>query len=133
MSAGPAPAIDPRLALRFRAAGESVHWQEIVSEQGHRHRLRIATLHEQPARIEERRTDSGREMVVDSGPVGALVLVLEVDRRGLPQALRAIPAGEIDGFPDGALKAIWAPTPMPPVPLGPVWKDIVDLARYALL
>ncbi|MGP8135534.1 MAG: hypothetical protein ACLQD8_05385, partial [Thermoplasmata archaeon] len=73
MSAGPAPAIDPRLALRFRAAGESVHWQEIVSEQGHRHRLRIATLHEQPARIEERRTDSGREMVVDSGPVGALV------------------------------------------------------------
>ena len=133
MNSNPALPIDPRLVPRFRAAGTAIHWQELPFEGGEGYRLRISTLHEQPARVEERRTVAGGEMIVDSSPVGALVLVLEVDRRGLPQALNAVPAGGIDGFPDGALKATWVPGPAPSIPLGPTWKDVLDLARYALL
>ena len=130
MSIGGPPVIDPRIIDRFRNAGRSIQWQSLVPNEGGSPRARIAPLHAQPARVEERETASGREMIVDSGPVGALVLVLEVDRRGLPHALDPVAAREIEGFPDGALRAVWEIGPVP-VP-GPVWKEVLDLARYAL-
>jgi len=130
MSDGSSPVIDPRIIDRFRNAGRSIQWQSAVPNEGANPRTRIATLHEQPARVVERETESGHEMIVDSGPVGALVLVLEVDRRGLPHAIAPVSAGRIEGFPDGALRAIWETGPLPAP--GTVWKDVLDLARYAL-
>ncbi len=130
MSIGSSPVIDPRIIDRFRTAGRSIQWQSVVPNEGGSSHARIATLHEQPARVEERETVSGREMIVDSGPVGALVLVLEVDRHGLPHALDPVAGGETEGFPEGALRAIWGTGPVPAP--GAVWKDVLNLARYAL-
>ncbi|MFZ0698932.1 MAG: hypothetical protein WAN74_01885 [Thermoplasmata archaeon] len=130
MSIGAPPVIDPRVIDRFRSAGRSIQWQAVDSSEGGNHRTRIATLYEQSARVEERATAASREMVVDSGPVGALVLVLEVDRQGLPHALDPVAGGQIEGFPDGALRAVWKTGPLPPP--GTTWKDVIDLARYAL-
>jgi hypothetical protein len=122
--------IDPRIVDRFRSAGRSIQWRSITSNEGADHRARIATLYEEPARIEERETAAGREMVVDSGPVGALVMVLEVDRQGLPHTLDPVEGGRIEGFPNGALRAVWTTGPVPAA--GATWKDVLDLARYAL-
>ena len=69
--------------------------------------------------------------VTDSGPVGALLLLLEIDHRGIPWSLRACPAGEKRGFPGGALEATWDSGRRKrdlELPLS----DLVGLARYAL-
>jgi hypothetical protein len=69
--------------------------------------------------------------MVDSGPLGALVLMLAVERRGIPSGLGAVHAGRDPAFPAGAIVAIWGDGPVPederPRP-----EDVVDLARYAL-
>lgn len=126
------PWIDPRAIDRFRVAGRSIRWQERSWESSDRHRVRIATLREESARVEEWGSVSGRELVVDSSPVGALILALEVDRDGPPAEIGPVDGGALPGFPDGALRAEWrtvaARSQTPP----PTWKEIVGLARYAL-
>lgn len=128
---GPAPpAVDPRVIDRFRRAGRSILWAPRESGPEASFRSRVATLHEESARVDERSAAGGREMLVDSSPVGALVLVLEADRHGLPQTLEPVAGGRVAGFPDGALRAVWksGPASTPET----AWKDVVDLARYAL-
>ena len=71
---------------------------------------------------------AGPAWPVDSGPVGALVLLLEADRRGRPRLLVAQNAGRDPGFPSGALVAARGPVPDPRSdgPVGMV--QLVELA-----
>lgn len=126
------PWIDPRAVERFRAAGHSIQWRETAPPTPTHLRVRIALLREEAARIEERSSDSGREVIVDSSPVGALVLVLEVDRDGPPTTLGSVEGGVIPGFPDGALRAEWRTEAVAATEPTAAWRDIVGLARYAL-
>jgi len=71
-------------------------------------------------------------IAVDSGPVGALALLLEADVRGVPHALGAANAGRDPAFPSGALVATWG-SKAPPADSRPTLRDLVELARYALV
>ncbi len=71
-------------------------------------------------------------LTVESGPVGALVLLLEVEARGAPARLVA-ESRTAPPFPMGALSAVWGRAGGPggdraSIPLS----DLVVLARYAL-
>lgn len=70
-------------------------------------------------------------MVVSSGPVGALVLIAECARRGMPTTLEARNGGELPDYPEGALEARWKGRITPARHALP-FADVVDLARYAL-
>jgi hypothetical protein len=92
---------------------------------------RIAHLHDEEARVEEVRRGRVRALTVTSGPVGALVLVGEIAREGVPSELRAYAAGERAGFPDGAIEARWEDDTGAPRLALPI-ADLVSLARFAL-
>jgi hypothetical protein len=124
---------DPGLLSRFRAAGEKVAWRNagppVLSTSPLR--ARIAHLHDEEARVEDMEKGRRYTMVTDSGPVGALLLVLEIDRRGIPAWLMTHSAGDLAAFPQGAIEAGWGARRSPigqnlPIP------DLVGLARYAL-
>lgn len=132
MSPGAPPRMDPRALDRFRAAEPSIQWTEIPSAASGSGRARVATLRDESARIEERRTDSTRELIAESSPVGALVLALEIDRSGPPHELAPVEGGRIPDFPQGALRAVWRSATDPRTDCVSAWKDVVDLARYAL-
>lgn len=70
-------------------------------------------------------------MSVTSGPVGALILLVELDRRGVANRLGSVNAGREAGFPDGAIVAAWGEE-TPTFDAQPKLRDLVDLARYAL-
>lgn len=132
----PLEGVDGGLLERFRSAGARIAWREVPTTVGRSRRpkgppprSRIAHLHDEEARVIE--SASGR--LVESGPVGALVLLLEIDRRGAPVCLRAHAAGEKPGFASGAIEARWdlgATTSAGGTDL--LLRDLVDLARYAL-
>ncbi len=84
--------------------------------------------------MEERTLADGLLLVADAGPVGALVLLLEIDRRGERPLLTPIPAGSDPDFPEGGISARWYTVP-PVSSLGsglPI-AELIALARYALL
>jgi hypothetical protein len=121
----PAAAPAAGLAGRFRAAGAKIRWREEDGGSG-----RIAHLHDEEARVEPRSSGAHRSVWADPGPVGALVLLLEIERLGAPRQLLALD-GPTPGFPKGALVASWGgpvPTGARPVPVD----DLVAVARYAL-
>ncbi|MFZ0831351.1 MAG: hypothetical protein WCB18_01510 [Thermoplasmata archaeon] len=92
---------------------------------------RLAYYHDETARIEQRTVGSEDVLTVTSGPVGALVLLGECARRGLPTSLEPRNAGELAEYPEGAIEARWDPNAQarkPGLPFG----DVVNLARYAL-
>jgi hypothetical protein len=127
-------AIDAGLLTRFRAAGEKITWRS--TEVGRRpkgRRSRIARLDDEEARIEEVPEPMGVSFRAESGPVGALVLLLEVDGRGPPDQLESWDAGRDPDFPAGAIVARWGPDPKPTPSAGaPRMKDLIELARFAL-
>ena len=131
------PLADPGLMGRFRAVEPKIQWRLVVEAQRGRIRTgpgrsnRIAHLHDEEARVEAQEGPTGVTIRTDSGPVGALVLLLEMDRRGEPTRLVAHAAGEVPGFSMGSIEAVWAPG-RPPEPGGLPISDIVGLARYAL-
>ncbi len=131
MTDGPLP-IDAGLLARFRAAGATIAWRPAPPKgrPPRGRRARIAHLHDEEARVETwgREPEGGIE--VDSGPLGALVLLLEADRRGALPAVDAREAGTDIGFAAGALRAVWGSGPT--ASLGPTVRDLVELARYAL-
>ena len=132
MSGPAALSIDPGLLARFREAGRQIAWR--AAPKGRRpagRKARIAHLHDEEARVEEWGTARRRGMAVDSGPVGALVLVLEADRRGAPTQLGAENAGRDRAFPSGAIVAAWGEVAVP-TDARPTVSDLVELARYAL-
>ncbi len=141
MTAAAAPfPIDSGLLRRFLLAEKGIRWRifeapgsrrAASSPSGPLARVRLAHLHDETARIEERADGPSGVVVVTSGPVGALFLIGEFMRRGLPTELSARSGGELPGFPDGAIEAQWDPNARGSHRVLPV-ADIVNLARYAL-
>lgn len=125
--------IDPGLLARYRDAGRRIAWRPAPkgAKRPTGRRARIAHLNDEEARVEEWGTGHRAGMAVDSGPVGALVLLLEMDRRGAPTALGAENAGRDAAFPAGAVVAAWGEVAVP-TDSQPRIKDLVELARYAL-
>jgi len=125
--------VDPGLLQRYRDAGRRIAWRAAPrgAKRGAGRRARIAHLNDEEARVEEWGIDGRNAVAVDSGPLGALVLVLECDRRGVPNALGAEEAGRNAAFPSGAIVAAWGNVTVP-ADSHPRLEDLVELARYAL-
>ncbi len=126
----PVPMIDPGLATRFQTEGARIAWRDAPDDPPGRPG-RIAHLYEEEARVERGRTDDGALVLrTDSGPLGALVVVLEWLSSGCAPTVGAIPAGDDPAFPAGGLWAAFGgrATAGTSVPL----REIVELARYAL-
>lgn len=125
--------VDTGLLERFRRAGEEIQWRKAPAGRaaGGGRTVRIAHLHDEEARIEVSGRGHRVRAAVDSGPVGALLLLLEMDRRGLPTALGAAEAGRDPAFPSGAIVAAWGSRGVPE-DSRPQLADLVELARYAL-
>jgi hypothetical protein len=140
--------IDAGLLDRFRAAGAQIAWREAsppgrgasAKPAGRARKAgrapggaprRIAHLNDEECTVEEHQVGPTTSIVVDSGPVGALVLLLELERRGPPALLATHEADPSTPFPSGAIEARWddgRSTPDYSLPLG----DLILLARYAL-
>ncbi|MFI5414902.1 MAG: hypothetical protein ACHQ16_04450, partial [Candidatus Lutacidiplasmatales archaeon] len=113
MTARPVPTgIEPGLMARFRIAGGQITWRTASSKRpanskGKGAGGRIAHLHDEESRVEERTAGTSIVLVVESGPVGAIVVVLALDVRGLPNRLVTHEAAALPGFPNGAIEARW--------------------------
>jgi hypothetical protein len=129
----PSLSIDPGLLARYRAAGSKILWRPAPpgAKAAAGRRARTAHLHDEEARVEESGRGTRVRVAVDSGPLGALVLLLEIDRRGAPSALGAQEAGHDPAFPSGAIVAAWGGLTVPE-DSRPGLGDLVELARYAL-
>ncbi|MCI4373034.1 MAG: hypothetical protein L3K02_05270 [Thermoplasmata archaeon] len=125
--------VHPGLRLRFVAAGEQIAWRPLPEQPTRpaERRGRIALLREDEARFEEWGSDDRGGVMVDSSPLGALLMMLAIDRRGVPTALGAVHAGRDDAFPSGALVAVWGDGSAPEDE-HPRFTDVLRLARYAL-
>jgi hypothetical protein len=125
--------IDPGLLARFRKAGGEVRWRAVPPRTPRRAKevqsVRMAHLHDEEARVETRETDDEFELTVDSGPLGALLLVVEASNRGPPQELSQRESSP--AFRSGLLRAVWGSSDRPVKHAVP-FADIVALARYAL-
>jgi len=129
---GPKLAVPPGLLERARAASPQIEWRVDPGSSVPGETVRIAHLFQEEARVATREETGGMALTVDSGPVGALVLLLEADRRGPPRHLVSQNAGRDPRFAGGAIAAVWGLLPAPPSD-GPVRvADVVELARYAL-
>ncbi|HTW55902.1 MAG TPA: hypothetical protein VMG36_05595 [Thermoplasmata archaeon] len=124
--------IDPGLWARFRDAGEKVAWRPAPHRPGApaAGTARIAHLHDEEAREERHERGGAFTLTVDSGPVGALLLLLEAGVRGPPRRWETIEAPTAPGFPGGALRGTWSSRGPAGGPIGP--RDLIELARYAL-
>jgi hypothetical protein len=134
MNARPGPlAVDPGLLARFRAAGAKIAWRPTRSKarRAGGGGPRVAHLNDEEARVVTSASGGNVRVAVDSGPLGALVLLLEIDRRGPPTALGASEAGHEPGFSSGAIVAAWGEETVP-TDSRPRVTDLVELARYAL-
>ena len=134
MTDPPAPlGIPTSLLERLRSAESQIEWRPSAGPAPPRagSTIRIAHLFQEEARVARTETLHGVELRVDAGPVGALLLLLEMDRRGPPSALGAADGGRDPSFPSGALVARWGPGTVP-TDSRPRLADLVDLARYAL-
>lgn len=131
-SSRPLP-IDAGLLVRYRDAGRRIAWRPAPpgAKRPAGRRARIAHLNDEEARAEEWGSGTVAGIAVDSGPLGALIVVLEIDRRGAPAALGAENAGRDPAFPAGAIVAGWGAAPVP-TDSRPRVADLVELARYAL-
>ncbi|MGP8072078.1 MAG: hypothetical protein ACLPZM_02985 [Thermoplasmata archaeon] len=124
--------IPPGLLDRFRAAGGQVAWRPANGKSRKGVTVRVAHLFQEEARVETLDEPGGTVVRTDSGPVGALVLLLEADRRGVPRRWCAQSAGRDPQFPSGALLGVWGSTGDPPSDSAVRVGDLVELARYAL-
>jgi hypothetical protein len=132
-----ATGIAPGLMARFRLAGGQLVWRAAPATKGRNGApkppaARIAHLHDEESRVEERTEGTTQVLVVDSSPVGALVVVVALDERGLPNALVTREAGVAPGFPAGSIEARWEPGSEARTHALSV-ADVVALARYALV
>jgi hypothetical protein len=139
--------IDGGLLERFLDAEQGVQWKPVVppprpaksrkGRQGTGARARaqaesrLAYYHDETARVEQRAVGTVDVLTVTSGPVGALVLVGECARRGLPASLESKNAGDLPEFPEGAIEARWDGNARSRKLTLP-FRDVVELARYAL-
>jgi hypothetical protein len=130
------PGVAPTLLARFRSAEPRIEWRPAGRRGAPPSRpgvtLQIAHLFQEEARVLRSEHGESLELRVDAGPVGALVLLLEVDRRGAPRELASLGANVDPQFPGGAFVALWGERsgPAGSAPLRAT--DLVELARYAL-
>jgi hypothetical protein len=127
----PLEGVDPGLLGRFRTAGGHIQWRPVAVVRRKKSAgpaQRIAHLNDEETRVETR---GASPWIVGAGPLGALVLLLEIDRRAEPVQLVSRNAGEVTGFDQGAIEARWPPVAEPGL-VGPTIRDLVGLARYAL-
>ena len=118
---------------RLRAVAPEIAWRDGPRPGGRRGPAsRIAHLFQEEATVVRRGRGEGSELRVDAGPLGALLLLLEADRRGAAPRLATLPAGRDPALPGGAFVARWAPGPMPAGATALAAAQLVDLARYAL-
>jgi hypothetical protein len=130
--------IDPGLLERFRRASGKIAWTDAAPKvKGRRAsrsaaapRVRNARLSDESARVESVENGTSFRLVAESGPVGALVVVLECTGRGVPDRLTPVLAGERPEFPMGAIEAEWGGDTSGGRALH--LADLVGLARYAL-
>jgi len=126
---GSAIPVDAGLLARFRAAAPAIAWRPVPRA---RPPARIAHLNDEESYVRTRSARGRTEVVVESGPVGALVLLLEIDARGAPHELWAEDTAA-PPFPQGALGAAWGPARgAPPERRAIPVADLVALARYGL-
>jgi hypothetical protein len=133
--------LDPGLLDRFRRAGASIAWRAAPTHRAKGTRgagdapggvsRRVAHLNDEDATVERQGPDEALTLIVDSGPLGALVLLLEMDVRGLPNRLTTHEAGSKVGFAQGSLEASWGING-PEATLALPITDVIGLARYAL-
>jgi hypothetical protein len=130
---GRALPVDAGLLARYRAAGQQIAWR--AAPRGARRpagrTARIAHLNDEDARVEAWGTPKRGGLAADAGPLGALVLLLEIDRRGPPSTLGAQSAGRDPAFPSGSIVAAWGNGSVA-TDTRPRLEDLVRLARYAL-
>ena len=124
--------IDAGLLARFRGAAPKIAWRDAPGDvpAAPSRRARIAHLNDEEARVETWGRSPRGGVEVDSGPLGALVLLLEIDRRDRLPRLESRAAGVDPTFPNGAIRAVWGSGAGPAG--GPTVRDLVELARYAL-
>ncbi|HEV2449619.1 MAG TPA: hypothetical protein VGU43_04310 [Thermoplasmata archaeon] len=123
---------------RLRAAEKEIGWTEVPARTRSKRpraptpRIRVAKLHDEEARFELSESGPRCSAVASSGPVGALLLLLEMDRRGAPGHLYARAAAKSSPYPDGAIEAEWgspaAGDGRAEVPI----EELLALVRYAL-
>ena len=82
--------VDPGLLVRFRAAEPRIAWRAAPAGRGKGPRPRIAHLHDEECRVVRRGREGAGSLAVESGPLGALLLLLEIDRHGTPRDLGAV-------------------------------------------
>jgi hypothetical protein len=117
----------------LRTAGATITWR-VTATTFPAATARVAHLHDEETRVEERTGPGGSILIVDAGPVGALIVLLEIDRRGEVPLLTSLSAGVDPEFPQGGLSARWPGSVFPPhgTPELPM-ADLIALARYALV
>lgn len=127
------PALPATLRERLRAVEPKIAWRDRPRTAGRRGApSRIAHLFQEEATVVRRERGPAVELRVDPGPLGALLLLLESDRRtGVPR-LASLPAGADPALPGGAFVARWGGGDLPPGAEPLAWSQLVDLARYAL-
>lgn len=124
--------VDGGLLARLERAYATIAWEAAGPPRPARGRkARLARLHDETARVETWETEGGAGIAVTSGPVGALVLLVEIERRGSVRALGALNANRVPGFPDGSIVASWGSEEVV-FDSRPELRDLVELARYAL-
>ncbi len=127
------PPLEPAFARRLRTAGAAITWRAAprTRRPARGPSARLARLRDEEARVELRELDGEVTVEVTAGPVGAVVLLLEVDRRGPPDRLGSRNGGATPAFPDGSIVAGWGVRELPS-DATPTLRDLVELARYAL-
>jgi hypothetical protein len=125
--------LDEGLVRRLRGVGGAIAWRPTAGARRPRNgrSVRVARLRDEEARVETREGTSGATVEVTAGPVGAVVLLLEADRRGLPSSLGSRDARRGSAFPSGSIVASWGGPPVV-ADAWPTVRDLVELARYAL-
>jgi len=123
--------IDDGLLRRLRDAGREVVWRTAGPGPRAGPTARVARLRDEETRVESHEAPGGVTVEVDAGPVGAVVLLLEADRRGLPSSLGSRNAGRSSSFPQGSIVAGWGAGEVAG-DARPTVRDLVELARYAL-
>ena len=117
---------EPSMWARVRAAQERIARREAGGPG-----VRNAHLHEEEARIVHERIGGSERLTVEPGPVGSLVALAEVDRRGEPTELRVLDADALQGFPAGAIVLTWR-RGRPRRPAPELLAELLTAARYAL-
>jgi hypothetical protein len=125
--------LDEGLARRLRDAGAAIRWERPSASGRARLRggLRLARLRDETAAVAVREGPGGASVEVAAGPVGAVVLLLEADRRGPPTSLGSRNGRPGSAFPDGSIVAAWGGREVA-ADARPSVRDLVELARYAL-